>query len=55
MLTLYKLNVLDIPMEEPLVETLEVNGTHIQFEDDAGCEITVLNHTVYKSFCGGEV
>lgn len=55
MFTVYKLDVLDIPTEEPFEETLTVNDTKMQFEVDSGCGVTVVNHLVYKTLWGNEV
>ena len=55
MFTLYKLEQLDIPAEEPFIQTLTVNGEKQQFEMDSGCGVTVVNHSVYKTLWGREV
>ena len=46
MFTLFKLEQLDIPAEEPFIQTLTVNGEKQQFEMDSGCGVTVVNHSV---------
>ncbi|XP_062297408.1 uncharacterized protein K02A2.6-like [Scomber scombrus] len=54
MFTLYKIDELDVPAEEPFVETLSVNETDTQFEMDSGCGVTVINHLVFKTLGGKE-
>ena len=55
MFTLYKLEQLDIPAEEPFIQTLTVNGEKEQFEMDSGCGVTVVNHSVCKTLWGKKV
>lgn len=54
MFTLYKIDELDVPAEEPFVETLTVNWTNMHFEMDSGWQITVMNHSVFKTLRGKE-
>ncbi|KAK0149179.1 hypothetical protein N1851_010298 [Merluccius polli] len=54
MFTLYKIDELDVPAEEPFIETLTVNETETQFEMDSGCWVTVMNHLVFKTLGGKE-
>ncbi len=49
MFTLYKVDAIDVPAEEPFIETLTVHGTEMQFERDSGCGVTGMNRSVYKS------